>query len=72
MENIKCPYCDSVNIATIDNESLDNNSHDRATAAKDSDHLFLDTEIYAQGKCFDCKESFRMEGAIKWKQPAKY
>lgn len=55
---INCPYCQSNNVTTIDNESLSNN-----------DASFFDTEMYAKAQCNDCKETFQIQGTINWKQP---
>lgn len=53
--NSKCPYCMSDKVTLISFEFLSYSGNEKD--AKEGGY-FLDNELYANAKCWDCKEEF--------------
>ena len=53
--NSLCPYCMSDKVTLIDFESLAYSDNEKDT--KDS-RYFLENEVYATAKCWECKETY--------------
>lgn len=67
-KTLVCPHCGkSGKITTIDNQPLAN-YHDEELARKES--YFLENEVYATARCWDCGHDFEIESGVSWR-PSK-
>lgn len=68
LKTLVCPHCGkSGKITTIDNQPLAN-YHDEELARQED--YFLENQVYAMAKCWDCKHEFDIESGVSWR-PSK-